>query len=284
MKYIPCKKGKSIIILFCYFGKLPWYFDYFVHSCKYNPKVDFYIITDDRTYSKAKAWPENIMVINITIDELNEIASRKLGFKTNINNTRKLCDFKPAYGFLFSDLIQDYDFWGHGDIDVIYGDIRNFITHELLDTYELINVRSDYLAGYFLLFKNNKKMNTLFMKSRDCQKVLSSDMHYCFDETNFQYDEFTDVMSLPKREKEVESMMHLVKRLEGKNDLKTYFDHHVIDGVPGRLKWEKGKLYYKNKYEVLLYHLITFKKVYRPQQQIGTIPNTFHISPTRIYT
>lgn len=281
MKLIYNKTNKNIAIIICYFGKLPWYFHYFVHSCIYNPSVDFFIITDDVAW--CKPLPKNIIIVYKTINEINKIATQKLGFVTQINNTRKLCDFKPTYGFLFSDLIQDYDFWGHGDIDVIFGDIRNFITDELLEKYELINIRHDFLAGYFLLFKNSEKMNTLFMNSRDYQKVLSSDVHYCFDETNFQYEEFSDMLSLPKREQEVESMMHVVKRLEDKGYIKTHFDHYVIDGVPGKLKWKKGKLYYRNTYEVLLYHLIMFKNIYKPKR-VGNIPDVFHISPTRIYT
>ncbi|HKJ33218.1 MAG TPA: DUF6625 family protein [Balneolales bacterium] len=273
--------NKSIAILICYFGKLPWYFDYFVYTCKYNPSIDFYIIIDDTNW--CKPLPGNITLIYKTLENVNKIATQKLSFNTNIHTVRKLCDFKPIYGFLFSDIVHGYDFWGHGDIDVIFGDIRNFITDELLENYEIINVRHDYLAGYFLLFKNNEKMNKLFMKSRDFKKVLSSDIHYCFDETNFQYNEFTDIFSLPKRKKEVESMTHVVKRLEKEGYIKAHFDHYVIDGVPGRIKWEKGVLYYRNKYEVLLYHMIMFKKRYKPKQ-VGNIPNTFRISPARIYT
>jgi hypothetical protein len=37
---------KSIVILICYFGKLPWYFRYFLHSCKFNTSIDFFLISD----------------------------------------------------------------------------------------------------------------------------------------------------------------------------------------------------------------------------------------------
>jgi len=273
--------GKSIVILICYFGEFPWYFDYFLHSCKYNPTVHFIIITDDEAYSKT--LPENIIIINKSMAELNDLASEKLGFKTHINNTRKLCDFKPAYGFLFSDLIRDYDFWGHGDIDVIYGDIRNFITHELLDTYELINVRSDYLAGYFLLFENNQKMNTLFMESKDYQKVLSSDIHYCFDETNFKFIEFFDGLPYRDIKSEVESMTHVVKKLHNENYIRAYFDLHAIERLTGNITWNKGQLIYKDEYEILLYHLKHLKTKYNPGKTPKKIPDTFHIGQSRIY-
>ena len=89
--------GKSIAILICYLGKLPWYFNYFVHSCKYNPMVDFYIITDD--HKNSNMLPPNVVIMNKTMDELNTLASKRLGFKINITHPYKLCDFKPAYGF-----------------------------------------------------------------------------------------------------------------------------------------------------------------------------------------
>jgi len=271
---------KRIAILICYFGNLPWYFHYFIHSCKYNQEVDFYIITDDESWTKK--LPSNVTMIYKRIDDLNQLASQKLGFETNIRDGYKLCDFKPAYGFLFPEIIKGYEFWGHGDIDVVYGDIRHFITDEVLDNHELISVRHDFLTGYFLLFKNTHKMNTLFMQSMDYKKVYSSDIHYCFDETNFQFREFSDIGIYPEVEHEVESMMHLVDRLKKEDKLKTYFDFHVIEGIPGRLKWKKGKLFYKNQYEILLYHMILFKNVCDPEEIPELIPDCFTISPTRI--
>ncbi len=112
------KKNKSILLLSCYFGKLPWYFDYFVHSCKYNPTVSFLIITDDDTYTKP--LPGNVKLIYKTLNDISLLATEKLGFEINIKYGYKLCDFKPAYGLIFSELLKEYDFWGHCDIDIKY--------------------------------------------------------------------------------------------------------------------------------------------------------------------
>src|ERR1700732_3083708 len=101
---------KNIALLTCYFGKLPWYFDYFVHSCKYNPSVDFYIITDDLTYRKP--LPNNVKLVHKTLEDISIMATGKLGFDINITYGYKLCDFKPAYGLIFSELLKGYDFWG----------------------------------------------------------------------------------------------------------------------------------------------------------------------------
>jgi hypothetical protein len=275
------KQNNTLALLVCYFGRLPWYFDYFVHSCKYNPTVDFFIVTDDTGYKKD--LPPNVKLIKKTLEEISLLAAEKLGFPIHITYGYKLCDFKPAYGLIFSDILQTYDWWGHTDLDIIFGDIRNFMTDELFDNYDLVSVRPDWLPGCFLLFKNTDKINRLFTHSKDYKKVFSSDKHYCFDETNFAHDEFSDGLSYLEVETEIESMMHVVKRLEAISYIKPYFDLHIIEGVPGKLKWENGKMFYRGKYEVLLYHLIRLKKHYTPKKTDIVIPDSFTISPTKIY-
>ena len=74
-------------------------------------------------------------------------------------------------------------------------------------------------------------------------------------------------------------MTHVVKRLEKEGKLKVFFDHLVVEDVPGNIEFRKGHVYYNNKYEALLYHLIVFKN--HPYLQIpdwDKIPNNFFIS------
>lgn len=274
-------KEQSIAIVVCYLGKLPWYFDYFVLSCSHNPSVDFFIVTDDTTCPKP--LPVNVKFIFSTLQEINTLATANLGFATRIENGYKLCDFKPTYGIVFNELLKDYDFWGFGDIDVIFGNIRTFITDELLNNYDLISVRPDWIPGCFVLFKNCDKMNKLFMLSRDYKKVLMSDKHYCFDETNFAHDAFTDGLGYKEINTEIESMMHVIKKMEEQNYIRTYYDLFIIEGIPGKLQWYDGMLTYRKKYEILLYHLIRLKKIYHPLSAPKNIPKKFSISPTRIY-
>jgi hypothetical protein len=275
------KKDKSIALLTCHIGKLPWYFDYFVHSCGYNPSVDFYIISDDRDYQQA--LPKNVKLIYKTLEDINLLAGAKLGLSVNIANGYKLCDFKPAYGLIFSDLVNEYDFWGHCDIDIIFGRIREFITDELLENYDLISVRHDYISGCFLLYRNIPKLNTLFLQSKDYKKVFTDTTHYCFDETNFAHEAFGEGKEYFEIETEIESMMHVVKRLEAENYIKPFFDFFVIEGLQGNLKWENGSMFYKNRFEVLFYHLIYFKRQFFPTNRIKPIPETFFISKNKIY-
>lgn len=271
---------KSIVFISCYFGHFPWYFPYFLRSCEYNPSVSFIIITDNEAPADL---PANVSFVNKTLDEISLTATQKLGFNVTIRDPYKLCDFKPVYGFLFPELIAGCDFWGHGDIDVIFGNIRRFITEEMLDEYDFISVRHDYITGHFALFRNCGEMNTLFMQSRDYKRVLGSLFHHCFDETNFAWEDFRKGIPFDEIKTPVESMTHVVKKLAARNKLKAYFDFHIIEGTPGRMKWNKGTLTFKKQFEAMMYHLIKLKTIYRPASVPEKIPDTFQISPTRIY-
>jgi len=272
---------KSISLISVFFGPLPWYFKYFLHTCKNNLTINFLIFSDKDKVDFE--FPENVKLIKISLDQFNELASRKLGFSVKILNPYKICDFKPTFGLLFSDYLIGADFWGHIDLDLIFGDIRAFITEEILADNELVCVRHDFLTGYFLLFRNSGKMNFLFTESKDYERVFLSKDHFCFDETNFEFNSFSENVPLEEMNPEVESMMHVVRKLQNQKKIKAYFDFMVIEGLPGRLRWSNGKLYYKNQFEVLLYHMILFKKVYSPTKIVAKIPDEFRISPSRIY-
>lgn len=270
----------KIAIVTCWFGSYPWYFPYFVHSCSYNTTIDFIIITDNQLPISNK--PENVIIVNKTIEEISSIASEKLGFKVNIDYPYKLCDFKPTYGYLFSELLESYDFWGHGDLDVVYGNIRNFMTKELLKNFDIISSRHDYITGTFCLYRNNMEMNKLFMQSKDYKHVLSSSAHFCFDECNFLFQELENGASIFDYPDNIQSMTWVVKKEEKEGKLRPYFDFIILEGATGNIKWEKGKIIYKDRYEAMFYHLIKFKTESKRPKILDPIPDTFYFTPTKI--
>ncbi len=268
-------------VLTCWYGPYPWYFPYFIHSCSYNLKIDFIIITNNKELIPDK--PENVKIIHKNIEEIKGAASEKLSFTVNIDYPYKLCDFKPAYGFIFSEITKGYDFWGQSDLDIIYGDIRGFITDEMLNSYDFISLRHDYTTGCFALYRNTEKMNTFFMRSKDYQLVFSSPKHYCFDECNFAWDELTAGKSIFELETEIESFTHLIKAAQASGEIKAHFDFILIEGKTGRVVFDRGKIIYKKQFEGILYHLYWLKKIYNPKKIPQKIPQIYYISPTRIY-
>ena len=72
----------------------------------------------------------------------------------------KLCDFKPSYGLIFEDYIKDYDYWAHSDPDLIFGNIYKFIKKPAEEGDDRI-----FNRGHLSFYKNDDKMNHLFMQS-----------------------------------------------------------------------------------------------------------------------
>jgi len=271
----------SIAILICWYGAYPWYFPYFIHSCSFNSSIDFYIFTDnvDKTLNK----PDNVRIVYKSLDEVRELASLKLGFNVCIDYPYKLCDFKPAYGFIFSEIIEGYDFWGQSDIDVIYGNIRGFLTSNLLNKYDFISMRHDYTTGCFALYRNNDQMNKFFMRSKDFKTVFSSSRHYCFDECNFAWDELTMGKSIFEINTDIESFTHIIKNGEKSGEIKAHFDFILLEGLIGRVTFDNGRIYYKKQFEGIMYHLFWFKRNCKSQKFAKSIPHKYFISKTKIY-
>lgn len=266
---------QSIVLINCYFGKFPWYFPFFIKSCVTNPTIDF-IVFSDAVYTDD--LPKNVRIIPFSLSAFNLLATKKLGFDIDLKNAYKLCDFKPAYGVIFSEYLTAYDFWGMCDIDIILGRIREFMTEELLDEYDVINTRHDYLTGSFMLFRNGDVINNLFTKSKDYKKVFTSDVHYCFDECNFKHAQMEHEISIFDVPCEIESMEHIIRREMELGSSNVFFDFLVVDGLSGKLKWDNGVLGYDNKFEILLYHLIQYKSNVLSQNVTWfNIPNVFFI-------
>ena len=148
---------KSIIVIFPHFGKLPPQYKMWRASALYNKDIDFLFFTDCDV-EPAK----NIIVHKMSFAEFRQIAQSKFDFPIVLDRPYKICDYRPAFAYILSEYVKDYDFWGWGDLDVVYGDIRHFVTDGVLSSNKMI---SGY--GHFTLYKNDDYTNTFFMKEVD---------------------------------------------------------------------------------------------------------------------
>ena len=170
---------KKIALVSAYFGKLPAYFPLWLRSCEYNPTIDFYIFTNDRTFYKDVP---NIKFVFMTFDELKRLAQQNYDFPISLDRPYKLCDFKVAYGEIFKHWLNGYDFWGHCDLDQLMGNIRSFVNDEMLNSYDKI-----FNYGHLTIYRNNNYINSLYRHSKEMgwrpyEDVLSCPIDYAFDE------------------------------------------------------------------------------------------------------
>lgn len=169
---------KKIVFICPYFGAFPNYFNLTLKSIEYNKSIDWLIITDIK---KEYNYPDNVKIINMTFTELQKKVQSCFDFDICLNKPFKMCDFRPAYGLIFKDYLDGYDFWGHCDFDCIYGDLRKFLSDDILEKNERI-----YCLGHMSLYKNNNKINNIFKNKLDeetnYKNIFTKERPFSFDE------------------------------------------------------------------------------------------------------
>ncbi|MCR4792403.1 MAG: hypothetical protein K5871_06615 [Lachnospiraceae bacterium] len=170
---------RKCIFIIPYFGRLPDSFPVFLKTCGPNKDFDFLLFTDD---DRPFDYPENFRVIPKTFDQIRELIQSKFDFEISLERPYKLCDYKPAYGYIFEDYINDHLFWGHCDIDTILGDLGQFLTDDLLSRYDKL-----FCLGHMILYRNTPENNRMFMKKADGRELyreyFSTNEITAFDET-----------------------------------------------------------------------------------------------------
>ena len=169
---------KTCCYIVPYFGKFPVYFPLFLKSCQWNPSFDWIIFTDN---TDKYIYPANVKRVEMSFSELRDFVQSKFEFAISLNTPYKLCDYKPAYGYIFEEYLQDYAFWGHCDLDIIMGNLAYFLTDTFMEKYDKI-----FCLGHMTLYKNNAANNRIFMSKYKgtalYKHVFSTDSICWFDE------------------------------------------------------------------------------------------------------
>lgn len=167
----------KIALICCYFGCLPRYFPFFCKTFERNKEIDLFLVTD----CVADDMPENIHIIPMTFNDLCAKIQTYFNFEIVLDRPYKLCDYKPTYGMIFQELLVPYEYWGHCDLDVFWGDVASFLPgyETNTDTYDKI-----YELGHLTLYKNTDENNRRFMLPGSCEytEVFSSKDIFGFDE------------------------------------------------------------------------------------------------------
>lgn len=143
---------QSIVVVIPYFGMLPVQYAAWRASALENPSVDFMFFTDADVEPAA-----NIVVHRMTFGAFRQLVQAAFDFPVVLDRPYKLCEYKQAYGYILQQYIKTYDFWGFGDLDLVYGDIRAFITEEVLTHKFILG------WGHLTLLHNDAQTNTYFM-------------------------------------------------------------------------------------------------------------------------
>ena len=271
------EKKHRIALVIPYFGKWPEWMDAMLISCAWNPDVDWHFLSD---CAPPTAYPPNVRFHPSTLHAVAGLASKALGFPVHLQRAYKLCDLKPAYGLMFPDLLKKYDFWGHCDPDILWGNIRKFMTHKRLEQYDILTSRKKALAGHFCIYRNENRINRLCLQTPDWERMLNhSEKSYMLDEA--YYSDLIQQLSVQGKVRvfwnrslatsgsdqrpalyEKGAMRWKRGRPTDNNGKPVSYKHWLFHGRP--LKWEKGHT--RNSYgqEVMYLHFHRLKNGFTP--------------------
>jgi hypothetical protein len=138
----------SIRLVVPYFSERPAYFPLVVRSMAANPDVSWLLVTDDPVTDA----PPNVAVQICAFDDLAKRIQRFFDFETSLERPYKLCDFRPAFGEIFADELAGFDFWGHSDLDLIFGQIRHHLPAAAFQADKIL------FNGNFSLYRNTPEI------------------------------------------------------------------------------------------------------------------------------
>jgi hypothetical protein len=198
------QRRSSICLIRWWFGDFSPYMDCVLRSCSANPDIHWLLLTDNPS---RKNFPPNVHTLLTDRHDLQKRFSAKLGFEVNLSRNSLLANFKPAFGLLLEEELKGYDFWGHCDFDVIFGDLRKFLREDILAAHDKILSR-----GHLTLYRNTPKVNEYFKLPTpgiiDYHETFSSPFEKQFDEWRG---------------------MHLIMR---HHNLPEFIDEFIVDVVP----------------------------------------------------
>ncbi len=174
----------TICFVIPYFGQWPFWFPLFLASCRANPSINWLLYTD---CGLPDDLPGNVRIVETSFAAYCERIAKTLNIDFRPGNPYKLCDLKPALGYLHQSELAAFDFWAFGDIDLVYGDLRRYFTSERLATHDLYSTHRRRVSGHCCLLRNTAPMREAFMRVRNWQALLSSPEHVAFDESAFSH-------------------------------------------------------------------------------------------------
>lgn len=155
-------------LLMPFFGECPPWFDLFLETCRWNPHFDWLFFTD---LPIPPDPPANVRFVAVTLDELRAFASARLDCPVGLHQPYKLCDLRPMFGQIFQEYLTDYEFFGWGDLDVVYGDLARGIPAEAWRR-DVISFHQHRLSGHLCLFRNAPAQRELYRGIPDWRSKL----------------------------------------------------------------------------------------------------------------
>ena len=186
----------SVALLVGRWGPWPGWTPFFLRTLGANHWVHFHVLGDTMpplphpqnvffhhfTLSRLLDTMHLTVGVNLTL-ETSDITRRMGGWSGHVS-AAKTNDLKPMWGEAFEDsLLRGYTWWGYLQEDVLLGDLRLCIQPRHLRQVDIISpLRMYNSSGVLMLLRNTPKVNRLWRRSADAERVLRDPTYLAFDE------------------------------------------------------------------------------------------------------
>lgn len=231
----------KITVIIAYMGSWPPWFPLFLKTCEKNSFLEWKIFTD----IAPNPSPANVEFIPMTIDEFKALAASKLGIQPRFTQPYKICDFRIAWGKIFEDYLRESEYYGHGDIDILYGDLHKFVGHLFPLKYDVISFAYNKMSGSLCFLKNDPAVITRYQELEKWEEVLSR-------EDNRWVDEYPLSRLFNRRDcffQDLDPFERFVYKRKRRN-------YHIQEGL-----WDDGRMYVTDgttRIEVPHYHFYMY--------------------------
>ncbi len=177
------KENFRFALILVYFGRFPEWIDLCFASCVRQSSVDWIVFTDAEVPSYARKY-KNVRFQQFSIDEFRLRAVEVFGSCIAKSfHPKKICDYRPAFGHLFAKELAGYDFWGHFDHDMVFGDVQSRLLPHCLEA-DIVSTHGYRVAGPLTLYRNNSAINGLWTRIPNYGQLLSDSavQHFCEEE------------------------------------------------------------------------------------------------------
>ncbi len=232
-------------------GKIPMWTPAFYLSCRTNPDIDFFVYTN---LDLPPTDIPNLRIMPMTVPEFEHRATEAMGTRIEVHHhLNKLADLKPVYGLIFADHLKEYAFWAYSDFDLVWGDVRAFMTDSLLHANDIVSSRTDRLCGHFTLIRNTPQHNRVFELIPDVYNAMTCPTHMRLDEP---------VLTRYIKEGLGEWPLTFKSRVYWKSNwtIDAKYQRDMGDGPNDCLRWRDGKAFNVEGQEMMYLHFHKLKQ------------------------
>ncbi len=277
--------NKAAIII-PWYGKLPPYLGFYLKSLE-GKQLDVLWVSD----LAVGDHPENFKIVPLAFEELLALMQKKLETPVSVARPLRLSDFKPMYGKILEDYIDQYEYWGWGDCDLVYGEEFNGFLSRVLcrSEYDIISMHKAYLSGPFCLCRNTSRLRELFHDAGNWKEMCAHDgvRRFLFDECGGEFHEqlSSGAMSMADCSKNSDSFSAVVWRTP---NLSIYREDEITESSLANgdvVEMDDGKLSIDGR-KIAVFHYILakvpryFRYVNVPYGKVGH----YRIDRTGFYT